>query len=104
VVREVRVALSLDRLVRRRDRLLALRAALPGRLRELQAEIMRRALGTRVDLQATPREREVLEMLAREMSNKEIAGQLNITERTVKFHVSRLLAKYGRRNRRELVL
>jgi two-component system, NarL family, response regulator len=41
----------------------------------------------------TVREHQVLELLARGMRNKEIAGALNITEETVKVHVRRVLAK-----------
>jgi DNA-binding NarL/FixJ family response regulator len=49
----------------------------------------------------TPRELEVLALLARGLPNREIADSLFITERTVKFHVSSLLAKLGADNRTE---
>jgi DNA-binding CsgD family transcriptional regulator len=42
----------------------------------------------------TSRENEVLGWLLRNLSNKQIATQLNVAERTVKFHVSALLAKH----------
>lgn len=51
----------------------------------------------------TAREQEVLELLALGQPNKEIADQLVITERTVKFHVSSILAKLGAGNRTEAV-
>jgi DNA-binding NarL/FixJ family response regulator len=51
----------------------------------------------------TTREREVLGQLARGQTNKEIAGQLFVTERTVKFHVSAILRKLGATNRTEAV-
>ena len=54
-------------------------------------------------LTLTPRERSVLERLARGSSNKEIAAALGVTERTVKFHVSAIFAKLGANNRTEAV-
>ena len=50
------------------------------------------------------REQEVLDSLLENLSNKEIAGKLNIAERTVKFHVSNLLSKFGVRRRADLIL
>ncbi len=49
----------------------------------------------------TPRELEVLTLLARGQKNSEIAGDLFISERTVKFHVSSILGKLGAGNRTE---
>ena len=51
----------------------------------------------------TPREEEVLQLLAQGKTNKEIASELVITERTVKFHVSSILRKMDRGNRTEAV-
>jgi len=51
----------------------------------------------------TRREEEVLSGVMRSLANKEIAASLNLSERTVKFHVSSLLAKYKVRGRMELV-
>ncbi len=51
----------------------------------------------------TAREKEVLKLIATGLLNKEIADQLNIAERTVKFHVSEILAKLGAGNRTEAV-
>lgn len=51
----------------------------------------------------TPRERAVLEHLARGLGNKQIAAALRISERTVKFHVSSVFTKLGATNRTEAV-
>jgi len=52
-----------------------------------------RALGAGVKV--SRREQEVLDCILQGCSNKEIAAKLNVAERTVKFHVSSLLAKFG---------
>ena len=46
---------------------------------------------------------EVLHLLARGLPNKEIAAELAITPRTVKFHVSSVMGKLGATNRTEAV-
>lgn len=51
----------------------------------------------------TPREMDVLQCLADGKQNKEIAAELKITQRTVKFHVSSILSKLGAGNRTEAV-
>lgn len=51
----------------------------------------------------TEREGQVLDLLAQGMTNKEIASDLVITERTVKFHISSILGKLGAGNRTEAV-
>ncbi|MCG3210371.1 MAG: Transcriptional regulatory protein LiaR [Anaerolineae bacterium] len=51
----------------------------------------------------TPRELEVLHLLARGLQNKEIAATLDISERTAKFHVSSIMGKLGAGNRTETV-
>ena|ERR1700679_2916437 len=50
----------------------------------------------------TDREKQVLELILLARSNREIAGQLGIEERTVKAHVGRLMRKTGSDNRIEL--
>jgi len=51
----------------------------------------------------TRREEEVLGGVMKSLANKEIAATLNLSERTVKFHVSSLLSKFRVRGRMELV-
>ena len=51
----------------------------------------------------TPRESEVLQMLAGGLGNKEIASKLAISEHTVKFHVASILSKLGAASRTEAV-
>jgi DNA-binding NarL/FixJ family response regulator len=51
----------------------------------------------------TPREREVLQLLAEGLGNKEIARRLRISDHTVKFHVNAILGKLGARTRTEAV-
>ena len=52
----------------------------------------------------TPREREVLQLLAWGLANKEIARELNIGEKTVKTHVSNILGKLGVLSRTQAAL
>ena len=51
----------------------------------------------------TPRELEVLELLAKGLSNRDIAGVLGISAHTAKFHVGQILAKTGAATRAEAV-
>jgi DNA-binding NarL/FixJ family response regulator len=56
------------------------------------------------EVEISRREREVLDLLLENLSNKEIAAKLFVAERTVKFHVSNLLSKFGVHRRADLIV
>ncbi|GAA2132564.1 response regulator transcription factor [Kitasatospora kazusensis] len=91
------------RMVRSGDALLA-----PAITRRLVERFARRDAATTAihrDLAAlTPRELEVMGLLARGLSNAELAGRLHLSEATVKTHVARILAKLGLRDRAQAVI
>lgn len=74
--------------------------ALRVRRAELGAQLQSALVGFAENL--TPREREVLACIHKGRSNKEIAEELHVGERTVKFHVSSLLSKFDKKTRHEL--
>jgi len=51
------------------------------------------------ELEITPRELEILELIAKGLSNREIAGKLFVSENTVKTHSSRVFDKLGAKRR-----
>lgn len=57
-----------------------------------------------VETRLSRREHQVCELVLENLSNRQIASRLDVTERTAKFHVSNLLAKYGVKRRAELVV
>ena len=80
----------------------------PGVTRRLLAEFARMGVprgpdGRRAE-GLTERETEVLGLVARGMSNAEIAGKLVVAEQTVKTHVGRILMKLGLRDRTQAVV
>lgn len=54
------------------------------------------------DVELTPTELKVVQFVARGMANREIAGELNVSQRTIESHVSNMLGKTGLHNRTEL--
>jgi DNA-binding NarL/FixJ family response regulator len=54
------------------------------------------------NLKITIREGQIIDGITKNLSNKEIANLLNISERTTKFHVSSVLSKFGISKRQEL--
>jgi DNA-binding NarL/FixJ family response regulator len=91
------------RIVRDGDALLA--PSITRRLVERFAKPEPRESPSHRDLAAlTPREREVLTLIAQGLSNVEIAGRLFLSEATVKTHVARILAKLGLRDRVQAVV
>ena len=90
-------------------------AAVAGGLTVLDRQLATEALAAierpRVAIEASPvsdepltaREREVLQLLAQGIPNKQIAQRLRISEHTVKFHVSAIMTKLGASSRTEAV-
>ncbi|HEV2616062.1 MAG TPA: helix-turn-helix transcriptional regulator [Candidatus Acidoferrales bacterium] len=66
-------------------------------------ELLHLGRGLSCSIPLSPREGEVLKELLRNRVNKEIADRLCISVRTVKFHVSSLLAKFGVGSRWDLI-
>jgi DNA-binding NarL/FixJ family response regulator len=79
----------------------SLAAVLMARLAELATCFEEMKPGLNQDLNLTPREREVMELLGQDFSNQEIADQLVIEVGTVKNHVHSILSKLNVSNRRE---
>jgi DNA-binding NarL/FixJ family response regulator len=95
--------LSAIRIVAEGEALLA-----PSVTRRLIAHFSRTGVGPadsgRDFTQLTDREREVLSLVARGLSNAELADTLHVSLPTVKTHVSRILTKLGARDRTQLVV
>jgi DNA-binding NarL/FixJ family response regulator len=61
-------------------------------------------VGQRLLAQLSPRELEVLQLLARGMSNKEIGAQLGVVEGTIKIHVANIFSKLGVSDRTQALI
>jgi len=67
-----------------------------------ERETGRRLERERIKQESTARERQVMRLVSQGLSNKEIAGQLNLTEGTIKIHLHNIYEKLGVRNRSAL--
>ena len=81
----------------------ARRLDMPGLLSEVDAFLANATATARAAEPLTKREREVLALVARAMSNREVANALVLSERTVESHVRSILAKTGLTTRIDLV-
>lgn len=72
------------------------------RLLKMQGGILQPTLQLDRDVELTPTETRVIHLVAKGMSNREIAEQLNVSQRTIESHVSNMLGKTGLHNRTEL--
>lgn len=76
--------------------------ALAGRVTARAKELLNAGMAVANPVPLSPRQAEILRAVVRHSANKEIAAKFNITVRTVKFHISTLLSKFGVDNRVEL--
>jgi DNA-binding CsgD family transcriptional regulator len=81
----------------------ARRLDMPGLLRTAEAFLADAAAKTRAADPLSAREREVAQLVAQALSNREVARRLVLSERTVEAHVRRILAKTGHTSRAELI-
>jgi DNA-binding NarL/FixJ family response regulator len=79
----------------------AVRSVAAGR-KHIPASIAQRFIERSEQGEVTPRQGDVLRELAAGRTNRQIADKLNLSERTVVFHVSKLLAHFGAQTRTEL--
>jgi DNA-binding NarL/FixJ family response regulator len=87
----------------RKDLIETIRAVYAGQKR-LSSEVAAEIAEHFTDDALTPRETDVLRLIAGGNANKEIAAQLSLTEETVKHHVKNILAKLGANDRTHAVM
>jgi DNA-binding NarL/FixJ family response regulator len=75
---------------------------LVNRLTQRAQELLEEGRAVACPSSLSSRQKEILQAVLANQANKEIASKLNITVRTVKFHISTLLSKFGVENRLEL--
>ena len=96
-VQPAQVAAALEAAVR------GLLVLAPGKIAAVQSAGGTRDFPDELVEPLTPRETEVLRLLATGLSNKEIAARLKLSEHTAKFHVASILGKLGASSRAEAV-
>jgi DNA-binding CsgD family transcriptional regulator len=82
--------------------LVAAEGSFASRLQSRAKELLEEGRAVTSPSCLSPRQQEILHSVIRNQANKEIATKLNITVRTVKFHISSLLSRFGVENRAEL--
>jgi len=82
--------------------LVAAERSFASRLQSRAKELLEEGRAVASPACLSPRQQEILHSVIRNQANKEIATKLNITVRTVKFHISSLLSRFGVENRAEL--
>lgn len=92
----------IEQLIRRRNCLEKLYEGLPAKIKEIQDKIDKVSCSQlSLHVKFSTRQQEVLQGVLENLSNKEIGVRLQISERTVKYHVSTMLAKFGGLRSRE---
>ena len=84
--------------------MVALNEDLVDGLVDRATQLIQSCAETKLPVPLSRRQHEVLSAVAQNLTNKEIAGRLNVSVRTVKFHVSALLEKFEVRGRVDLML
>jgi DNA-binding CsgD family transcriptional regulator len=82
--------------------LVAAERSFASRLQSRAKELLEEGRAVASPACLSPRQQEILHSVISNKANKEIASKLNITVRTVKFHISSLLSRFGVDNRAEL--
>jgi two-component system NarL family response regulator len=86
------------------DEILAAIRAVHAGQRRIPAAVGTRLADRMTGMELSPREQEVLQRVAEGKSNKEIAGELDITEATVKGHLTNILGKLAVTDRTQAVI
>lgn len=94
--------LALNRRLEDFEVLILPQSSLPAKVTERAKQLIEAGLSIGAAVKVSSTERTVLDRVVRKLTNKEIASELGVSVRTVKFHVSSLLAKFDVPNRTAL--